>query len=217
MRLFLPAVVCAAALVAGCGVPVTGKPEVLSTSAVPYNLLQSPTPSSSGASPTGTGTGTGSRTGTAQPTTPAPAGQVTGRVAFVADEQRVVLQPRTVPSGTPLEVTQALLRQLEAGPTQTERTRGLASAVATGTGLRATSIVGQLAMIDLAEETPVQAPDRLRVAVAQIVLTATSQAGVTQVLLSRAGQPVSAPLANGSLTSEPLTARDYRSLISTGP
>lgn len=209
MRLLVPVVVCAAALLAGCGVPVTGEPEVLSTTAVPYNLLQSPTPSSVAATATGTSTGTS----TTQPTAPAPAGQVAGEVAFVVDEQRVVLERRVVPTGAPREVAQALLQQLEAGPTPAERTQGLASAIASGTGLRATSIVGDLVMIDLTEETPVQAPDRLRVAVAQIVLTATSQPGVTQVLLSRAGQPVSAPLANGSLTSEPLTRRDYRSLI----
>jgi spore germination protein GerM len=204
MRLRLTVVFCAAALVAGCGVPVTGDPEVLSTTAVPYNLLQSPTPTAPAT--------TGAETSPA-PTAPTQTGQVAGEVAFVVDEQRVVLEPRAVPAGPPREVAQALLRQLEAGPTATERTRGLGSAIAAGTGLTATSIVGDLVMIDLTEETPVQAPDRLRVAVAQIVLTATSQAGVRQVLLSRAGQPVSAPLTNGSLTAKPLTRRDYESLI----
>jgi hypothetical protein len=45
--------------------------------------------------------------------------------------------------------------------------------------------------------------------VAQIVLTATNVIGINSVRLTLSGDPVEAPLPDGELTSEPLTAEDY--------
>jgi hypothetical protein len=45
--------------------------------------------------------------------------------------------------------------------------------------------------------------------VGQLVLTATSVPGIDAVRLTLTGDPVEAPLPDGELTSDPLTADDY--------
>ena len=52
--------------------------------------------------------------------------------------------------------------------------------------------------------------------IAQIVLTATSLSGVTQVRLTINGEPFSAPLAGGAQTDRPLTREDYLPLLASG-
>ena len=78
-------------------------------------------------------------------------------------------------------------------------------------------VSGGTVTIDIAG--PVDAPSGAdgRVAVAQIVLTATSEREVHAVRLSRDGETVEAPLPDGELTSEPLTADDYASFVTTPP
>ena len=50
-------------------------------------------------------------------------------------------------------------------------------------------------------------------AVAQIVLTATSQPDVSSVLFSIAGRPISVPTPGGVTTTQPVTAADYRPML----
>ena len=195
----------AVALLAGCGVPATGEPQVLSSTNVPYNLLRSPTAT---ATPI---------TSTTPGEAPTHVDQFAGQVAFVMDDrsgQKVVLERRWVRAGASTDVAQDLLTQLQAGPTVAEHTKGRGSAIPTGTGLVAQSVADGLVTIELTGENPVQAPDRLPLAVAQIVLTATSQPGVERVLLTRDGAPINPPLPNGTLTSgKQLPRLDYQSLI----
>jgi spore germination protein GerM len=68
--------------------------------------------------------------------------------------------------------------------------------------------------IDGPDEAPSGGASRL--AVAQIVLTATSVPGVDAVRLTLSGEPVEAPLPSGQLTSAPLTAADYAALLVPG-
>ncbi len=49
-------------------------------------------------------------------------------------------------------------------------------------------------------------------AVAQIVLTATSVPAVERVVLTRQGEPLEAQLPDGGLTTAPLAAQDYAEL-----
>jgi len=49
-------------------------------------------------------------------------------------------------------------------------------------------------------------------ALAQVVLTATSVAGVADVRFTLEDQPVDIPRGDGTLSSGPLTTRDYASL-----
>jgi spore germination protein GerM len=73
------------------------------------------------------------------------------------------------------------------------------------------------ATIDIAG--PVDAPSGSdsRVAVAQIVLTATSIPQVHAVRLMREGESIDAPLPDGELTSAPLTADDYATYLIPPP
>ena len=67
--------------------------------------------------------------------------------------------------------------------------------------------------IDLGGDAEAPAGQESRRAVAQIVLTATSLPEVEEVLLTRDGEPVDAPLPSGELTSQPLSAADYEPLL----
>ena len=60
--------------------------------------------------------------------------------------------------------------------------------------------------------------NKLPLAAGQVVLTATSVRGIERVQLVRAdGQPIEVPLPDGALTSLPLEARDYLSLVVGSP
>ena len=66
------------------------------------------------------------------------------------------------------------------------------------------------------ETASVVSADRLPAAVGQVTLTLTSAPGVSAVLLLDGGEPVPVPLPGGALTSEPVDAEDYASLVSSG-
>jgi spore germination protein GerM len=188
----------AAGSMAGCGVPATSDPQVLSTTSVPYNLLSN-------------------RPGTPTPSAGSTSGQFTAQVAFVDGDAHLRLLQRRVRDGRPAEITQELLDQLRIGPSEIEHRSGLGSAIPSGAGLRVTQVADRVATIDLAGAEQVQAPDRIPLAVAQIVFTVTSVPTVSAVRLLRDGVPVDAPRPGGTLTSAPLTRQDYVSLLSSAP
>lgn len=192
-------VVLPALLIAGCGVPVDDEARALPTASVPYGLLEARRP---GATPSDAAI---------------THGRVAVHVAFVAGEAGIRLVDRTVEVGPPLDVAQALLDQLQAGPTAPERRRGLGSTLQVTGGLRLAGITDGVAAVEILGEGPRQVPDRLPLTVAQVVFTMASVPGVDAVVLRRAGQPVDAPLPDGSLTSVPLTPRDYRQLLNRAP
>ena len=59
--------------------------------------------------------------------------------------------------------------------------------------------------------------DRLPLAVAQIVFTATSAEGVDRVQLLRNGRIIEVPLPGGARTSAPVGAGDYLELLTGSP
>ena len=94
------------------------------------------------------------------------------------------------------------------GPTAAERKREIASAVPAGTPLRAVSVTGGVATVDLGERfaTGTKAAS-LSARVTQLVLTATSVPGVKSVrLLVKGGTPLG--LFPGYVTSAPIALRD---------
>nr|WP_276612428.1 GerMN domain-containing protein [Kineococcus vitellinus] len=106
----------------------------------------------------------------------------------------------------------ALLQRLGAGPDEGERARGLASALGPDVALGVEGLregVARIAVDGLGDNLAV---DRLPLAVAQVVLTATSAPGVQAVQLVREGQVLEVPLPGGQRTAEPLRAGDYASL-----
>lgn len=173
---------------AGCGVPTDTQPRAIDT--VPYDLL-SPAP-------------------TASTDTPAPA-RVPPFVYFVEDD-RLVRVETTEPTGDVVERTSQVLGVLSQGPGERERAAGLETALGQGTRLTVTGVEKGVAHIDVAVGDREPSPGRYPLAVAQIVLSATSVPGVESVLMTRDGTPVELPLPGGVLTKLPVTAGDYESL-----
>jgi sporulation and spore germination protein len=178
--------------VASCGVPQDGDAKPLPRSAVPYQLL-SPKPT--------------------DPATPSIEGVVTTpRVFFLDPQQRLVgvLLP-LVPRGVE-RVEQQLLTRLSAGPTEEQRSRGLASALGPGIHLELVDITDRVARVAVSLASQDPAADRLPLAVGQVVLTATSVDGVDRVQFVHDGQVLQVPLPGGARTSSPLGPKDYQPL-----
>ncbi len=174
--------------VTGCGVPSQQLPVRVDRTEVPYDLLD--------------------EAPTARSTRPAePTGEP--RAFFVTDDERLVGVPLTAPPSSALPVA---ISALSSGPDRESRSRGLGTAIPPGLAVAVTRVERGIATIDLRGE-PGPAGEQTPLAVAQIVLTATSVPTVDRVLLTRSGQPLEAQLPDGSLTTAPLTARDYIELL----
>jgi hypothetical protein len=167
-------------------VPTSGEPTTIPASDVPYGLA-SPTPSA----PSGT---------TAETML------VEAGIYLVTTEDVLVPRGRELPIGKLAERLDELLGQLAMGPSAQELADELSTALPPEVELRVSDIAGGTVTVDIAG--PVDAPTgtETRLAVGQIVLTATSVPEVRAVLLTREGEPIEAPLPGGELTSEPLTA-----------
>lgn len=182
-----------AGALAGCGVPTGGTPEEIPTSQVPYDL------------------GSPSPTATGVPSTSARLDEP--RVYLVAEDGAVVPRGRSLDPGALQDQLEQLLDDLADGPTSSELTDRLSTALRPETSLAVDELSEGTATIDLGGDADAPSGQESRRAVAQLVLTATSLPGVDEVLLTRAGDPVEAPLPSGELTSQPLSATDYEPLL----
>jgi hypothetical protein len=178
---------------AGCGVPTSGDPTVIPAAEIPYGLAdpQESAPSDS----------------TLQ------ADVAPTAIYLQGPDEVLVPRGRDVPPGPLIDRLEALLRELATGPTAKERADQLGTALPPEVLLDLSDVSGGTATIDIAG--PVEAPSGsdTRIAVAQIVLTATSVPQVHAVRLMREGELIDAPLPDGELTSAPLTADDYASYL----
>ncbi len=107
----------------------------------------------------------------------------------------------------------SVLSSLFAGPNATERDTLLDTAIPSDVELLGARPVGQVLTVDLNDVFDELTPDGLRLAVAQIVSTATDIEGVESVQLRIDGEPRVWPLGNGELTNRPLTRFDYPGLV----
>jgi hypothetical protein len=128
--------------------------------------------------------------------------------ADVDAPQRLRSAQRDVPTA-PVSVLESLF----AGPNADERESGLDTAIPADVDLVAARTVGQVLTVDLNDVFDDLTPDGLRLAVAQIVSTATDIDGVQSVQLRIDGEPRVWPLGNGELTDRPLTRYDYPGLV----
>jgi spore germination protein GerM len=157
---------------------------------------------------------------------PADRAEVFGDVAtgdVAAGTNRIYLLAPTDPEAAPrlrsvqrdVPTTPAsVLLSLFAGANVTERDSLLDTAIPTDIELLAAPrSVGQVLTIDLNDVFDELTPDGLRLAVAQIVSTATDIDGVESVQLRIDGEPRVWPLGNGELTDRPLTRFDYPGLV----
>jgi hypothetical protein len=178
-----------------CGVPTDGEPVPVTADRVPYRLL----------SPTSSPTSSPS----AEPGTAVTRPQV----FFVSPAGQLVASPQTLPAAGLDTVEAALLQRLTAGPTDADRALGLDTALGQGAGVTLAGVAGGVASVEVAPGDPPPAAERLPLAVAQVVLTATSVAGVDAVTLLRDGDPVDVPLPGGEQVAGPVTGEQYASLL----
>lgn len=108
---------------------------------------------------------------------------------------------------------ESVLESLFAGPNADERDAQLDTAIPADVELIGARPVGQVLTVDLNDVFDDLTPDGLRLAVAQIVSTATDIDGVQSVQLRIDGEPRVWPLGNGELTDRPLTQYDYPGLV----
>jgi hypothetical protein len=185
------------AVLAGCGVPTGGEPEAIPLSDVPFGLTE---PASS---------------------TPAPASSPPRadqpRVHLVGPDDVLVPTGRDVPGATTHARLTDLLGQLAAGPTAGERNDGLTTALPPGARLTVAALEAGTVTIDLAGAGDAPSGQQSRLAVGQIVLTATSLPEVQAVQLTLAGEPLETPLPSGELTSAPVDGADYETLLVAPP
>ncbi|MFR9777193.1 GerMN domain-containing protein [Micromonospora sp. MS34] len=172
------------ALLSGCGVPVDATPR--SVSAPPGTF---PTPAATATTESD--------------------GRVDETLCFVRDNGLEAVTRRV--DGVSGVDTQ--LQHLLTGPDDTERERGLATALPGTVTVAGASATGTVAMIDVREAGEETGRSDEVLAFGQIVCTLTHRADVDSVAFRRDGQPLEVPRADGSLSSLPLTAADYRPLL----
>jgi spore germination protein GerM len=112
-----------------------------------------------------------------------------------------------------LATPESVLESLFAGPNAAERDAQLDTAIPADVQLLSARPVGQLLTVDLSGSFDELTPDGLRLAVAQIVSTATDVSDIESVQLRIDGEPRVWPLGNGELTERPLTTYDYPGLV----
>lgn len=182
-----------AALLTACGIPTNGDPSTVPTGDVPYGLLDGTTPN-----PT--------------PSTTPGVPLATSTIYLADTNQKLVAVPVQVTEGSISPLLQTLLNRLALGPGDRERQRGLVTDLSPGSVIILHSVASGRATIEVQSTSQDPVPAKQPVAIGQIVLTATSIAGIKEVLFLKGGLVVSVPGPTGEPTSDPLTAADYASL-----
>lgn len=181
------AVLCAAAALAGCGVPTQDNAHVVSDKDVPSGLL----------------------TTTASTTTTILAGPATTAVTICLAQSSGPL--KTVARRLSGEASlDDILQALAQPPTPQEQAAGLNTAVTPG--ITATVRAGVALVVLNADFGTESAPDQLN-AVAQIVCTLTARPGIGQVQFELNGAITEVPRGDGSTTSAPVSRDSYPKLI----
>jgi spore germination protein GerM len=178
-------------VVAGCGVPTQTAPVPIDREAIPSPLRD--------------------------PTTPPPAapsatpGRSSVQVNFVRTD-KLVSRLREAPAPDSSDRLALVIQSLLAGPSDTEQAAGITTALPPDLGLRVVDVQGSRVILELSGETDGRSATENVLAVGQIVLSVTALPTIDQVSFSRDGAPVEALLADGALTTNPLTATDYEAL-----
>lgn len=172
--------------IAACGVTTSDDVEIADPSAVPFGLLEPDR----------------------VPVALRPAGGTVVQL-YLFDPDRSVLVPVTRQvSGAGLE---AVVAELESGPTDSESLLGLQSALTDIAAIDDVDIEGSTAFVDLNESfTTLGGSDQI-IAIAQFVFTVTERASIEQLVVRVDGELVEVPRDDGTLTRDPLTRADYTS------
>ncbi|MDY7087214.1 MAG: GerMN domain-containing protein [Actinomycetota bacterium] len=141
--------------------------------------------------------------------TPGPAGGEVGEVVCLVLDGRLVQSVRRVATAPS---AQQQLDELVAGPTPSERNRGLVTTLA-GLALTVRDQSGTGVTVEVAEPDDGNARSDEVLAYGQVVCTLTARAEVNSVVFTRDGQQLQVPRADGALVTEPLQLRDFADLI----
>lgn len=181
----LVAALAVAALTAtGCGLPAHQVTR-LDPDSVPFGLLN-----------------------TAPPSVPAQGRGPQATVYLVDGGRLVTVARRVVGENVPAEAARALME----GPTTAESARGLTTDVPTPTHLISLDLTGSVATVDLSSEFGDLGGSDQVLAVAQFVYTLTASPYIDAVRFAIDGKPIEVPDASGSLSAQPRTRSDYRTL-----
>lgn len=193
----LAIVVITALLAGGCAIQDDPEPRAIDRSEVPFSLL-----------------GTSTTTSTVA-TTPTAVEMTTSIFLVDSDTELLTEVVRTV--APPASVRAGLLELLR-GPTEEELARGLNSAIARSTVLL--GVAGPqdgVVTVDLSDDLRSIGGQGQRLALAQVVFTATATPEVTGVLFTFEGQPSEVPNGQGESTTEPLDRSDFATFDPTAP
>lgn len=180
----------AAVVLVACGVQPEDKAFLAKPGDVPYDLLTPAAP----ATPT---------------TVPGPSGPSTMVTVYFVQGGRMSPAERRVAAPVALD---RLVLTLAAGPTQSEATVGLRTAILAVDVVRSVLLAGGIATVDLsATFTEAVGGDQL-LALAQIVFTLTERPGVGRVGFTLEGSPVGVPRGDGAVTLDSVSRDDYSAL-----
>ena len=130
-------------------------------------------------------------------------------VVFLTKDGRLV---RTIRRLSPPVTLDGLLEALKQGPTRTELSDGVRSAVPDDNTFESAALAGGTALVDLGK--PFTAPSNADqvLALAQIVFTLTARPGVGQVQFTLQDATIETPRADGTVTTGPVSRDDYVTL-----
>lgn len=181
----------------GCAVPDDAAPRAIDPASVPFSLL---------------GTST---TATAGPPPPDVSQAPVSVFLVDNDADQLVEVTRTVPA--PASV-QAALAELLSGPTGEELSSGLTSAIARSTALFGVDRpLGGVVTVNLSDDVRSIGGQGQRLALAQVVFTATAVPAISGVLFAFDGELSQVPDGQGQSTAEPLDRADFATFDPTAP
>lgn len=179
-----------AVLGSACGIQPDTSPRSLAADEVPYGLLDEGPPIPS-------------------PSTSVPeVDRVNVAVYFLLGER---LQPAARALPDPPSAAR-VLNTLLSGPTDEEAVSGLRTAINPTTQATVTRPAPDIVAVDLTADFTAVPGLEQRLAIAQIVFTATGVDGVSAVSFSIGGAPIGIPLPDGTVTAEPVTRDAFPNL-----
>ena len=179
----------AVVLAAGCGVRSTRGASAVGDDDVPYDLL----------SPT-----------VATTTTAPPPRQTRPTEVFFVRNGMLVPVVRDL--AYPVTVSDTL-DALAAGPSEAETAGGLRTALPDGKAIASAAVGGGSARLTLTEDFARATPQEQVLAIAQLVFTVTSVAGIGNVAFFLGDVAIDVPRPDGSVAAGPVSRDDYQSLL----
>lgn len=140
---------------------------------------------------------------------PEPGERAAASIYLVRDEALVHVTRDLPTPSSPETIFDSLLD----GVTEPEELANLRTAIPPGTSTLNVGTDGAVLVVDLSQEFVSVGGEEEILAVAQIVLTATGLEGVDLVAFHVEGVPTDVPVASGALSTEPVSADDYASLV----